>query len=184
MTKSFDGQRDGEKVYAIIRRHPIAMRKGFYILLIFTFLGALPLLIFPENFNLFYVFLGGFAVGLIGFFYHWVGWYFSVYIITSERVRFVSQKGLFGKSVIELPLKKVQNLSFRVPGINGELFKYGTIILQTMVGDLVMDRLYDPERTYNLLQDILHKNGFEAPADDPDDERSEEENEDEIIEEE
>jgi hypothetical protein len=163
MEKSFSGQRDGEKVYTVIRRHPIAMRKGFYIWLIILLLGTVPILLFPTNPNMLWVFAGAFVLGLMAFFYHWVSWYFTVYIITSERVRLVSQKGLFGKSVIELPLAKVQNISFAIPGMSGELFKYGTIVLQTMVGDLVMDRLYNPEKTYNLIQDILHRTEREEP---------------------
>jgi uncharacterized membrane protein YdbT with pleckstrin-like domain len=163
MEMSFNGQRKGEKVYSIIRRHPLAMRRGFYIWIIVLVLGALPVLLFPPNPDLLWIFLGAFVVGLLAFFYSWISWYFTIYIITNERVRLVTQKGLFGKSVIELPLRKVQNISFAVPGINGELFKYGTIVLQTMVGDLIMKDIYKPEKTYNLIQDILHEIGGEEP---------------------
>ncbi|QWQ31534.1 hypothetical protein KOY49_00640 [Candidatus Minimicrobia vallesae] len=31
--KQFDGQRDGEQLLFVFRRHIIAMRKGFYLLL-------------------------------------------------------------------------------------------------------------------------------------------------------
>lgn len=132
------------------------MRKGLYLWLILIFLGTLPLLIFFDNPAMLWVLLGAFLLGGLVFFYHWIGWYFTVYIITSERVRLVTQKGLFGKTVIELPLEKVQNISMAIPGFTGELFKYGTIVLQTMVGDLVMDRIYKPESVYNLIQNSTH----------------------------
>jgi uncharacterized membrane protein YdbT with pleckstrin-like domain len=108
-----------------------------------------------------WVFVGAIILGGFIFFYHWIGWYFTVYIITNERVRLVTQKSLFGKTVIELPLEKVQNISMAIPGVMGELFKYGTIVLQTMVGDLVMDRLYKPESIYNLIQDSTHVKDIE-----------------------
>jgi len=171
MEKSFDGQRKGEKVLAIIRRHPIAMRKGFYLWLIIMLLGSLPLLFFPGSFNMLWVFLGSVVLGALAFFYHWIGWYFTVYIITNERVRLVTQKGLFGYSIIELPLEKVQNISLKVPRLMGELFQYGTVVLQTMVGDLVMDRLYKPVKIFNLIQDSTHvKHIEEAPLEGTDEE--------------
>ncbi|MDR1300467.1 MAG: PH domain-containing protein [Candidatus Nomurabacteria bacterium] len=157
MEKSFDGQRDGEEVVCVLRRHPLAMRKGLYGMLIVIVIGALPMFIFPSNVNLFWVFIASILLGGLVLFYHWISWYFTMFIITNERVRLVSQKGLFGKSVIELPLDKVQNLSYKIAGVNGELFKYGTIVLQTMVGDLVMDRLYRPEDVFNTIQNVLHE---------------------------
>ena len=33
-TKEFNGQRDGEELLFVFRRHIIAMRKGFYMLLV------------------------------------------------------------------------------------------------------------------------------------------------------
>lgn len=157
MEKTFDGQRDNEEVFCVVRQHPLSMRKGLYILLFLTFFGCIPLMLFPLNLMMYYVLAGAFLMGMLIFLYHWIGWYFSVYIITNYRVRYVSQKGLFGKSIIELPLSKIQNISFAVKGISGELFKYGTIVLQTMVGDLVLDRISDPEMVYNVLQDIVNK---------------------------
>ena len=156
MSKSFDGQRKGEEALAIVRRHPVAMRKGMYLWLLVAFAGCLPLLFFPDNFNMLWVFLGAVVLGGLIFAYHWMGWYFTVFIITNERVRLITQKSVFGKTVIEVPLGKVQNISMAIPGMMAELFRYGTIVLQTMVGDLVMDRMYKPEDIYNLIQNSTH----------------------------
>lgn len=38
----FDGQRDGEELLFVFRRHIIAMRKGFYLLLIPFAVSAIP----------------------------------------------------------------------------------------------------------------------------------------------
>ena len=51
--KQFDGQRDGEQLLFVFRRHIIAMRKGFYLLLGSMTLGSLPFLIWQDNLNLF-----------------------------------------------------------------------------------------------------------------------------------
>lgn len=154
-TQQFDGQREGEELLFVFRRHIIAMRKGFYLLLIPMALGALPYLIWQDDFNLFYVFLGGFGIGLILFFYHFLLWHFTYYIVTDQRIRQITQKGFFGKDVIELKLVKIQNISYNVPGFFGEIFNFGTIVIQTFVGDLVIKNVEHPDRIYNQLQDAV-----------------------------
>lgn len=151
----FEGQRPGEKLLFVFRRHIIAMRKGFYLLLIPLAITAIPPLIWQNNLELFLLPLGGFILGLMLFFYHFVLWYFTVYIVTSERIRQVTQKGFFGKDVVELRLSKIQNISYNIPGFTGEVFGFGTIVIQTFVGDLVIRYVEHPEKTYNKLQDAV-----------------------------
>jgi len=151
----FEGQRPGEEVLFVFRRHIIAMRKGFYLLLVPLVVTAIPMLIWQDNLQLFLLPVGGFALGLILFFYHYVMWYFTVYIVTTERIRQVTQNGFFGKDVVELRLSKIQNISYNVPGFSGEIFGFGTIVIQTFVGDLVIRNVEHPEKTYNKLQDAV-----------------------------
>jgi hypothetical protein len=82
-------------------------------------------------------------------------WYFTVYIVTSQRIRQVTQRGFFGKDVVELRLSKIQNISYNIPGFSGEIFGFGTIVIQTFVGDLVIRNVEHPEKTYNKLQDAV-----------------------------
>ncbi|MGY4893892.1 MAG: PH domain-containing protein [Candidatus Saccharimonadota bacterium] len=151
----FEGQRPGEEVLFVFRRHIIAMRKGFYLLLIPFTLSALPVLIWQDNIELLIVPMVGFGVGLLLFFYHWMMWYFTVYIVTNQRIRQVTQKGFFGKDVVELRLSKIQNISYNIPGFSGEIFGFGTIVIQTFVGDLVIRNVEHPEKTYNKLQNAV-----------------------------
>lgn len=154
MDHAFDGQRDGEEVILVFRRHVIALRKGFYSILIPFLIASLPTLLFPGDFLYLYIALGGLGFGLLLFFYHWIGWYFTVFILTDQRLRQSTQKGIFGKSVIDLPVTKIQNISYTVPGLSGEIFKFGTIVIQTYVGDLILDRIDHPAQVYNKLQDV------------------------------
>ena len=155
--KQFDGQRDGEELLFVFRRHIIAMRKGFYLLLVPMALGALPFLIWQDNLNLLWVFVGSFAIGLVLFFYHFLMWYFTYYIVTNQRIRQITQHGFFGKDVIELRLAKIQNISYNIPGFSGEIFKFGTIVIQTFVGDLVIKNVEHPDEIYNKLQDAVEQ---------------------------
>jgi uncharacterized membrane protein YdbT with pleckstrin-like domain len=152
----FDGQRSDEQLLFVFRRHIIAMRKGFYLLLIPLVITAIPPLIWQSNLELFLLPVGGLVLGLILFFYHFILWYFTIYIVTDQRIRQVTQRGLFGKDVIELRLSKIQNISYNIPGFMGELFQFGTIVIQTFVGDLVIHNVEHADKIYNKLQDAVN----------------------------
>lgn len=157
----FAGQRADEKVEFVFRRHIIAMRKGFYAILICFALGSLPFLIWQDNVDLLWIALGGLVFGLLILFYHWIGWYFSIYVVTNQRIRQSSQKGIFGKTVIDLNLDKIQNISYNIPGFFGEMFGFGTIVLQTMVGDMIIDKAARCEENYNRLNQVIAEAGIE-----------------------
>lgn len=151
----FDGQRDGEELLFVFRRHMIAMRKGFYLFLIPFAVSSIPPLVWQTNLVLFLLPLAGFVIGLILFLYHYLMWYFTIYIVTDQRIRQITQRGFFGKDVVELRLSKIQNISYNVPGFSGEMFDFGTIVIQTFVGDLVIHKVGHPDKIYNDLQDAV-----------------------------
>ena len=155
----FDGQREGEKLLFTFRRHPIAMRKGFYgFLIIFAISSLIGLggFAITNNADFQWVILAGVFLGLLFFFYQWIGWFFSIFIITNDRVRQIKQKGLFNRSVIDVSLENVQNVSYNVPGVSGSMFGYGTIVLQTQVGDLVLRMVPKTAKIYNQMSDAVH----------------------------
>ena len=151
----FEGQRPNEKVLFVFRRHIIAMRKGFWLLLIPLVITAIPPLIWQSNLELFLLPVGGLALGIILFLYHYIMWYFTIYLVTDQRIRQVTQKGIFGKDVVELRLSKIQNISYNIPGFSGEILGFGTIVIQTFVGDLVIRNVEHPEKIYNKLQNAV-----------------------------
>lgn len=153
----FEGQRSDENLLFIFRRHMISMRKGFYLLLVPLAVTAIPPLIWQTNLELFLLPIAGLVIGVLLFSYHFILWYFTIYIVTDQRIRQVTQRGLFGKDVIELRLSNIQNISYNVPGFTGEVFKFGTIVIQTFVGDLVINQVEYPDKTYNKLQDAVNK---------------------------
>ena len=114
-----------------------------------------PPLIWQDNLALFLLPLGGLLLGLLLFSYHFIMWYFTVYIVTDQRIRQITQRGLFGKDVVELRLSKIQNISYNIPGFSGEMFGFGTIVIQTFVGDLVINKVEHPDEIYNKLQDAV-----------------------------
>ena len=114
-------------------------------------------LLWPNNMMIFETFLVLILVGVLGFLYSYMLWYFSIYIVTNQRIRQISQRGLFKKSVVDLGLDKIQSISYGVNGIRAGLMGYGTIVIQTAVGDLVISMVKNSEKIYNDLQNLINE---------------------------
>jgi hypothetical protein len=151
----FDGQRDGEELLFVFRRHIIAMRKGFYLLALPFVISSIPVFIWPTELKVYLSPVIGLTLGLLLFLYHFLMWYYTLYIVTDQRIRQVTQRGFFGKDVVEIGLSKVQSISYNIPGFSGEILKFGTIVMQTYVGDLIINKVEHPEQIYNKLQDAV-----------------------------
>jgi hypothetical protein len=152
---AFDGQRDDEQLLFIFRRHIIAMRKGFWLLLLPFAIASIPVFIWPSTAEVYWSPLGGLILGLLLFLYHFLMWYYTIYIVTDQRLRQVTQRGFFGKDVVEIGLSKIQSISYNIPGFGGEILGFGTIIVQTFVGDLILNKVEHPQKIYNKLQDAV-----------------------------
>lgn len=157
MSEAFPGQRKGEEVELIFRRHMMTAWRGLVWLVFWGVVGIIPMLLWRDNQDMFYVWLGCLGVGVIGLLYVYMLWHFSYYLVTNQRVRQVRQKGLFRKTVVDLGLDKIQSISYEVPGILGGMFGYGTLLLQTQVGNMRISMVRKPEKIYNILQDLVEK---------------------------
>lgn len=152
MATDFEGQRPGEKVLFIFRRHISTTRKGILFLIAMTIIGFLPVLIWRDLNQMVFIWMGFVLLGLIGWGYSYILWYFSLYVVTNQRLRQISQKGIFKKSVVDLGLDKIESISYSIPGFFASMSGYGTILIQTIVGDLTISNVSKPEKVYNKLQ--------------------------------
>ena len=153
----FDGQREGEEVQFVFRRHFLTAKSGVIFLILMIMIGVGLTLLWPNNMMIFETFLALILVGVLGFLYSYMLWYFSIYIVTNQRIRQMSQRGLFKKSVVDLGLDKIQSISYGVNGIRAGLMGYGTIVIQTAVGDLVISMVKNSEKIYNDLQNLINE---------------------------
>ena len=157
MVKAFDGQREGEKVVLVFRRHILTSARGFLWLVVVSGLSVLPVVLWGGR--MLPMMICGFVLGVVGWLYAYMLWYYSVYIVTNERLRQVNQKGLFKKSVTDVALVKIENVSYKVPGVMGGVMGYGTLLIQTMVGDMTVSMVRKPEKVYNKIQNVIAKAG-------------------------
>lgn len=158
----FDGQYEDEEVKLVFNQHPIILRKPLVIFAVIMLVGALPLAFWPTASWAWWSFGVGILVGALVFAYFWMSWHFSVYIITDQRVINVKQNGFFHRQVVELGHDKIQNVNYEVPGFWATSFGYGTIIIQTFVGDLVLDTIHHPEKIHRQISHIIREHGGNA----------------------
>ena len=163
-TKYFADQFDDEEVRFVFRHHPIVMRKGLVLAMFGPLLGIIPAAVRPElGFGFFFGGLAaGFIFGILCFLPSWIGWHFSVFIITNQRFIQIKQKGLFNRSVADLGLSQIQSVNYEVLGLHETLLGFGTIKMQTYVGDLTIHDVHHPGKIQKKISTILRDEGVNS----------------------
>jgi uncharacterized membrane protein YdbT with pleckstrin-like domain len=174
VARYFDGQFDDEEVLYVFRRHPIVMRKGLIISMSSWLVGPLVILILtyvmpnnPPSMTAFFLALtGSIVLGSLLIVPSWIGWYFSIFIITTQRFIQITQKGLFHTSFADLKLDQIQQVNYEIAGIQETLLGFGTIKLQTYIGEFVIHYVHHPAKTQARIVQIMRDQDVK-PADAP-----------------
>jgi hypothetical protein len=170
--KYFADQFDNEEVLFVFRKHPVVMRRGLVFAMLAILLGTVPSLIKP-NYEVYIVgLLCGMVLGTIIFLPSWIAWHFSVFIVTDQRLIQITQKGLFHRSVVDMGLNQIQMVNYEVDGLQATLLGFGTIVMQTFVGDLVIHEIHHPAAIQKKMLEILRDKGV-AVTSTPSNNRSE-----------
>ena len=169
---TFEGKEKDEKVLLLTRRHP------FFIIvrLVITFaLFVLPLIVGP--------FLYPFAAvyGLTGLlvlaysvwclllwqslFYAITMYVLDVWIVTDRRIIDSTQHGFFNRSVSELHLSRVKDISVKVDGFFQSLLKFGDLVIQTAGTENKFDfrQIPNPNEVKDQIMDHITDNIIPAP---------------------
>ena len=162
--KYFADQFDDEDVLFVFRKHPIVMRLGLVLACLGPLVGILPAAIKPSlGFGYFFGGLGtGFILGALIMLPSWIAWYYSVFIVTDQRFIQITQKGLFHRSVVDIGLSKIQSTNYEVKGIQATLLGFGTIVIQTYMGDVVVHEVHHPAKVIKTIATILKDQGIVA----------------------
>jgi hypothetical protein len=165
--KHFKEQFEDEETLLVFRKHPIVMRKGLILAAFGTLIGPLFTLILtytnttnPPTIAFFFgSMIASFVLALILIFPWWVRWYFSVYILTNKR--FIQQnRSLLQVNVVDIGLDQIQMINYQVAGLEETVLHFGTIVVQTYVGDLVIKQVHHPERVQSKMVHILRDLGI------------------------
>jgi hypothetical protein len=172
--QDFEGQLPDEEVLLLFRKHPIVMRKGLIV-------GALGILVGPVLTTIMTTEAGmklfhmkempsmGFFFGSLGasfvlagvlFFPSWMSWFFSIYMLTNQRFVQIKQQGFFNKNVVDIGLDNISMINYEVKGVQETLLGFGTITMQTYVGELVIHEVHHPAKLQAELTSKLRKLGY------------------------
>lgn len=131
----------GEKIIGVIHRHWFDILRHFFVF--FVLIAALigGIIVFPLFSSETETVGGGAAVFFVGsflalliwiyMFLIWIDYYFDVWVITSERIINIEQKGLFVRHVSELKLRNIQDVTTEVEGLIPTVLNYGDVHIQT-----------------------------------------------------
>lgn len=162
--KYFDDQFDDEEVLFIFRKHPIVMRVGLVLGSLGPLIGVIPAAVKPElGFGWFFGGLaGGCLLGVLIFLPSWIAWFYSIFIVTDQRFIQITQKGLFHKSVVDIGMNQIQMVNYEIAGLQETLLGFGTIMMQTYLGDLTIHDVHHPAKIQKKLIHILREQGIIA----------------------
>jgi len=140
--KRFSGQRKGEVVEFMLRKHPITLLASTIALAVVFMLppifyvaimpAALPGLLYSPYRDIF------FLLTTIYYGFFWIiafmelaDYYLDIVLVTNMRIMKVDQAGLFNRIVSELELDKIQDITSHIDGPIRTLFNFGNLEIQT-----------------------------------------------------
>ncbi len=91
------------------------------------------------------------------FFYsYFIDFYLDIFFVTNDRLVDVNQNNLFARTVSEVDLYRIQDITSEVKGIFQQLFDYGTITIQTAATEpkFVVYKVPDPHGLRQKLLDL------------------------------
>lgn len=155
-----------EKIIKIIHRHWFNIFTQYVVIIamilsLIVILSALPYFfpIFKEigfkKLALFIESLFAIFIWIYGFFI-WIDYYFDIWVITSERIINIEQKGLFVRSMSELKYGRIQDVTAEEKGIIPTLLEYGNVYVQTAAEQerFIFRKVAYPYKLKDMIMDM------------------------------
>jgi uncharacterized membrane protein YdbT with pleckstrin-like domain len=153
-----------EEVITVVRQFPIVLRKplifGLFILLLAEIPWAIAYGTSANWLNISYIWMAICIVLLLIYWLRcWVGWHYSVYILTNQRIMVVKQNGFFTREVMDLALHNIQNVNYSIKGLQGAMFGYGKLDIDTLSGSgsLQLEYVHKPAKLQKQIMDEVYK---------------------------
>lgn len=166
----FIHQKSYEHIVYMVRRHPITFAPTlifFLILLavapgVWLLLGKVApgLLTGSISYPLLTLLGSTYLLSIISFFFtNFVTFYLDMLIVTNDRLMSVRQQGLFSRTISELDLYKIQDITSEVHGAFATLFGYGTLTIQTAGAheEFVIQNIPHPEQLRQAIMDLAEE---------------------------
>lgn len=176
MHKLFESQLENEKIFLVVRQHWLILLLKLKVVLLMFILGLgiwwyVPDLFanyFTEDltlaFNAFiYLYMFSLLLGalLISIFY-----YLHLQIITDMRMVDVDQVSLFKRTVSEIQIENVEEVTSKAHGLLATIFNFGNVVVQTSGSQIEFEfeNVAHPEHVKKLILDLYEKHNKVHPA--------------------
>lgn len=135
-------QKSYERIEYRIRRHPITFVPILFMFIVLLLVPVILYFVISSIFpNLFLgplsrpmlVLLGStYLLGMYLFFYgQFIDYYLDLWIVTNDRIVDIEQHNLFSRSITELDLFRIQDVTVEMHGFFATILDYGTISVKT-----------------------------------------------------
>ncbi|PIR76616.1 MAG: hypothetical protein COU32_01180 [Candidatus Magasanikbacteria bacterium CG10_big_fil_rev_8_21_14_0_10_42_10] len=135
-------QKSYEQIVYEIRRHPITFIPIAFLFLVLllvpVILYALISRIFPEllmgprSYPLLVLLVSAYTLTMYLLFYvRFIDYYLDLWIVTNDRIIDIEQHNLFARSITELDLFRIQDVTVEMHGMFATLFNYADVSVKT-----------------------------------------------------
>lgn len=161
-------QKGYEKIIYLLRRHPLVLLRGILVFIILAALPAAGYLFFNDSLPLYLsepvlrvIIVLGTSIYLMSIwlflFSAFLDYYLDLWIVTNDRIMNIEQHGLFGRTISELDLSKIQDVTSDISGIIPTLFNYGNVQVQTAGEErhFVFEQVHNPHEVRKGILDLI-----------------------------
>lgn len=163
-------QKSYEHVVYVLRRHPIVFLPT---IILFTILYAVPFIVYVMI-NLFVfdlsrdprwlaitILFGASYLLIISvvFFVQFISYYLDIWIVTNDRIIDIEQYNIFSRTVAELDLFRIQDVTSSVHGFFPSILHYGDVEVKTASQniDIVFHKIMHPNTVREDLLRLSHE---------------------------
>lgn len=174
----FGTQQDGEKLIVLLRAHIFSNIKWIALVSLLTFLplfwGDFPLISVLNKSTQFAVAIVWYLALAFVALENLMLWYYSVYIITDERLIDVDFYDLFYKNIDVTRIKSVENVNYSQMGALSSILNYGDVVVETSAEQRTTDpgsgeratftfeQVPNPDRVARIISELMDQEEQEA----------------------
>jgi len=165
----FPGQHENEQIILFLRRHWIIFLMRLLTIIIAIIAVIALFFVFnslSENFkesSFYNLVLFGESLATLFiwnfFFILWLDYYLDAWIVTTERIINIEQRGFFSRDISELKLTKIQDVTSEIIGVIPTLLNYGNIYVQTagQTERFAFYKIPNPNQVKNVIVQLQEK---------------------------
>ncbi|MBU1119093.1 PH domain-containing protein [Patescibacteria group bacterium] len=147
--------KEDEEIDEIIRKHWGSFIKQVVVTFVLLVLPFFFIVFFFSRWWTMLIFFIWVTVGISYGIYQWLMWYLDSLILTNQRVINIDQKSLFSKSVAEIPLEHIQDITYEIDGIAASLFGFGMLNVASEGGNgMRVKNVANPQEIQELIFDL------------------------------